>query len=81
MKKEIDPIKLEKEQDKLLLLQLVKVVAPTGTDMDNIEMLYKKYIEPGARPARRGGCNTCGNSIVNYWRALTIWFNQNQNLF
>jgi hypothetical protein len=67
----------QKELDKIELTRLLRIISPTGADMDSIETLYKRYIDANARPARRGGCNTCGNSIVVYWRNLTTWFQKN----
>lgn len=64
-----------KELDRQELVRLCKVISPSGSDVESIYNLYKKYVDSGARPPKVGGCNTCGNSIVSYWRNLITWFN------
>ena len=66
------------EQDKIELERLAKIVSPNGNDMNSIYDLYKKYVDTNARAPRMGGCNTCGNSIVNYWRGLINFYNKNK---
>lgn len=80
MKKDmINEEQQQKELDKIELTRLSRVISPTGVDITSITNLYKKYIDKNAREPRISGCNTCGNSIVNYWRELINWYNNNRN--
>lgn len=67
----------EKAKDSIEFRRLGKMTNATSGDMDSIERLYKKYVNPMGE-ANREGCNTCYNSIVQVWRRLMQWFNQNQ---
>jgi len=78
---EIDLELQQKEADKQEILRIHRIISPTGGDMQSIYNLYKKYVDPTARPYSTNGCQTCGNSIVNYWRGLTAWYRDNQNKF
>ncbi len=71
----------QKEADKQEILRLHRVISPNSGDMSSIYNLYKKYVDPTARPYSTNGCQTCGNSIVNYWRGLVAWYRDNQNKF
>lgn len=59
--------------------RLAKVVHPTSTDLDSIWIMYQRYVDPNAMTPNRTGCSTCGNSIVNYWRKLMAWWQDNKN--
>jgi hypothetical protein len=81
-KKEIkEEVDNQTEIDKQEILRLHKIISPTSGDMNSIYELYKKYVDTTARAYNTNGCNTCGNSIVNYWRGLLNWFNVNRNIF
>lgn len=71
----------QKAVDKQNIIRLHRVVSPNGNDIALIYELYKKYVNAGARPPRLGGCQTCGNSVANYWRELCKWYNANQSTF
>lgn len=72
-------IKTNKQIDKENILRLFKIVSPTQADMELIFKLYKKYVEPNAINPRYGGCNSCGNSIVTYWKKLSVWYMNNSD--
>jgi len=67
----------ERDTDRNEIIRLHRIVSPTGGDMDSIYRLYKKYVDPTARQYNTNGCQTCGNSIVNYWRKLCEWWRYN----
>ena len=83
---ELEAIKLatelaaQKAADRTLIISLHKCIHPNGNDINNIYEMYKKYVDNGARPPKNG-CNSCGNSIANYWRGLCSWWNANQHTF
>jgi hypothetical protein len=76
-----DKIDDEKLRDKEEIIRLGRIVNPSSNDMTSIYTLYKKYVNSGAQMYRAGGCNTCGNSIVTYWRKLIDWYGQNRGQF
>ena len=77
MKKTINDL----QNDGLEILRLCRIVSQTGSDMESIFNLYKKYIDGNARQYNTNGCQTCGNSIVVYWRELCLFYNNNKNMF
>ena len=72
---------IELENDEQEILRLAKIVTPSGSDINSIYVLYKKYVNINAPLPSLSGCMTCGNSIVIYWRKLIEWYNQNKNQF
>jgi hypothetical protein len=67
--------------DKTEILRLHKIISPTTDDMNSIYTLYKKYVDPKSRTFNAKVVQTCGNSIVLYWRSLCNWYNLNKESF
>ncbi len=67
----------QKAKDSLEFRRLAKMTNANSGDMDSIEHLYRKYVNPMGEASRQG-CNTCYNSIVQVWRRLMQWYNLNQ---
>ena len=63
------------------ILRLHKIISPSGGDMNSIFTLYQKYVDSSARGYNTSGCQSCGNSIVVYWRGLMAWYNVNKGMF
>jgi hypothetical protein len=62
-----------------ILRQLRRVASPTGEQINQIWELYKKYINPNARPYTTG-CS-CDNDISTYYWSLMGWFSGNEGNF
>ena len=66
---QIDP---QIEIDCKEILRLRRITIPSGSDMDSIYNLYKKYIDKNASAPIRT-CNSCGQSIQNYyWKTIAL---------
>jgi hypothetical protein len=73
-----DQLKIDNEE----ILRLLRIISPTGNDMNSIFNLYQKYVDANVRSYNPSGCSTCGNSIVRYWRELGMWYEANKtNVF
>jgi len=77
MTKEEKLLEEQKEADRNEIIRIHRIISPSGADMESIYQLYKKYVDPNARQYNTNGCQTCGNSIVTYWRNLCNWWRTN----
>lgn len=56
-----------------------KIATASRQEMDEIFSMYKKYVNPNARPYITN-CK-CGSSISAYYQKLLNWFESNRSKF
>lgn len=75
----LDPNRLYSIEDRNEIMRLFKVAIASGSDIDSIYSLYKKYIKAGARPPVTN-CN-CRGSLSHYWKEIQDFWSKNGHLF
>lgn len=68
------------KEDKELILSLFKVAAPAQGQVDQVFMLYRKYINPN-QPAAMKGCGNCLSGYSSIFVALRDWMSKNLDKF
>lgn len=68
------------QEDKQLMLSLFKVASPASGQIDQIIMLYKRYINPN-HPYTNDGCSGCSPKFSKLFNELRDWMSQNLDKF
>lgn len=67
-------------EDHYFMLALWKTAAPTGSQVDMLYTLYRRYINPN-QPRSQGTCSNCSGNINQIYSNMRHWHVNNQHLF